>query len=108
MTVSDTYYCPYTALYNSGGIVKELMLDCGDSWIASQICSLQDVQYGSQPRWGAVTVHGGPDTLFDGNGSNSYYNCNVRPIVVLNSNIKIDTSSTDGKSAENAFIIREK
>lgn len=31
----------------------------------------------------------------------------IRPIVVLSSNIKIDTSSTDGESAENAFIIRE-
>lgn len=36
--MKETYYIPYPALYNSGGIGKELILDCDDSWVVNPIC----------------------------------------------------------------------
>ena len=105
-TVKDNYYVPYTLLYNKGGIAKELALDCGESWLANQICNVQND--GGNPILGGETTHGGPSSVFYlDRGSDSYSNSNVRPIVVLNSNVKVDTNSTDGKTPKTAFGLKE-
>lgn len=103
VTFRETYYAPWSALNKHGGIGKELILEQDNhSWVATKICDVQNCG----PILGAASTHGGPNGIFYPGSGDSYYNCYVRPIVVLKSNIKIDTSSTDGKTPATAFVIK--
>ncbi|MGN1298199.1 MAG: hypothetical protein ACI4VH_07325 [Clostridia bacterium] len=100
--VKVNYYSSYGVIQRiKDEYIKDIFAKQNNSWLANPCLSTNG--YALQLDVQCVFSNNPLGNIF---GMNSYSNCKIRPVVILNDDIEIDTSKTSGSSFEDAYTIK--